>query len=337
MLNTVAEPSAGAMACVPLDIAVGVLVDPDGRLLIAQRRAGTPGAGCWEFPGGKREGDEAMTRCLARELEEEIGVRDCRATPVIRFTHDRGVIPVRLHVWRIDAWSGEARGCEGQRLAWVTREALAAYDLLPATDVILNALFLPERYVITPAFSGSDPARWWAALDRLIDAAAPLLRLRDAALEDRAYARLAADVVERARDSSTQVLVDRSPRLCETVGAQGLHWSSTRLRSHGRPRGLGDRLFAVSVHDEAELQAAADVQADFAVLSPVAATATHPHAQALGWARWQAIRADHALPVYALGGLGAGDIDTARARGAQGVAAIRGFWPSPRPSSGPPA
>ena len=75
---------------------------------------------------------------------------------------------------------------------------------------------------------------------------------------------------------------------------------------------------------------AADRGADFAVLSPVAATATHPGAVPLGWDGWAAARADHALPVYALGGLGSDDLDVAARHNAQGVAAIRGFWPATR-------
>jgi 8-oxo-dGTP diphosphatase len=313
----------------PLDIAVGILVDDAGRLLIARRRAGTPGAGLWEFPGGKREGDEPMRDCLARELAEEIGVSDCRLdTPLIRFTHTKGERPVRLHVWRIDHWQGEPRGLEGQELAWAERDSLADYTLLPATDVILCALDLPSRYAITPALSAAEPHRWWARLERLLEQPhTRLLRLRDQGLDDAAYQALAAQVVEAAHQRDVAVLVDRSLSLCQAVGADGLHWPVARLIETGRPQLAPGRLLAVSAHTRSDLAAAAERGADFAVLSPVAATPTHPGAQALGWDGWAAARADHALPVYALGGLGEADLPTARRHNAQGVAAIRAFWP----------
>lgn len=330
MPNTVADRATkdASDTPAPIDIAVGVLIDGDGRLLIAQRRPGTPGAGCWEFPGGKREGDEAMADCLARELAEEIGVRDCRGEQMIRFSHAKGERPVRLHVWRIDQWQGKPEGLEGQSLAWVERDRLSDHVLLPATDVILRALDLPRRYAITPALSAADPHAWWTRLDALLaDDRVDLLRLRDARLEDPAYQTLAGEVVARAHHNGVRVLLDRSAALCEAVGADGLHWPVARLIARGRPALAQQAIFAVSAHTSQDLIAAAVRGADCATLSPVAATTSHPGAAPLGWDGWQTIRADHALPVYALGGLGRDDIETAIAHNAQGVAAIRGFWP----------
>ena len=82
-----------------------------------------------------------------------------------------------------------------------------------------------------------------------------------------------------------------------------------------------------SCHDARDLQRAADLGLDYALLAPVQPTATHPEAQSLGWARFAELADRAALPVYALGGLGPADLDTAIQHGAQGVAAIRGLWP----------
>lgn len=305
---------------------MGVLVADDGRLLIAQRRAGTPGAGCWEFPGGKREPGETLRDCLARELAEEIGVQDISAEPLIRFAHDHGAKPVRLHVWRVDRWSGKVHGRENQRMRWVTRAALSAVDLLPATDAILHALFLPRRYLITPAVAPQGQALWLTRLDAALAAGIRLIRLRDHALDDAAYAALAAQVVARAHARGARVLIDRDRHLLAASGADGLHWPAARLASQGRPARAHCHLLAVSAHNGRELEKACRLGADFAVLSPVAPTPSHPEAAPLGWPNWARERADHALPVYALGGLDAEDIDTARTHNAQGVAAIRGFW-----------
>jgi 8-oxo-dGTP diphosphatase len=85
---------------------------------------------------------------------------------------------------------------------------------------------------------------------------------------------------------------------------------------------------AVSAHHGEELAQAAALGADFATLSPVAATTSHADVQPLGWSGWAAQRAEYALPVYALGGMTAADSARAQQANAQGVAAIRGFWPT---------
>ncbi|RJS92201.1 Nudix family hydrolase [Salinisphaera sp. Q1T1-3] len=319
---------------VPIDIAVGVLVDSRGRVLIARRRPDTPGAGFWEFPGGKREPDESIETCLSRELAEEIGVTNLRSRPLIRFTHDRGPRPVRLHVARIDQWTGEAAGREGQAVRWCDRDALSGVELLPATDVILAALSLPPVYLITPPVGRTREAResWFSALDRALrhqgtPDTPPMLRLRQPQLEDDDYAALARDVLVRARPFSARVLLDRSAALVERLNAHGLHWSARRAqRADDRPIGR-DRWFAVSTHDSDELAHAETLGADFATLSPVARTASHPEARPLGWPAFEAYRGERALSVYALGGLGPTDLAPALDHYAQGVAGIREFWP----------
>ena len=52
------------------EVAVGVIVQPDGRYLLAQRPEGKPYAGYWEFPGGKLEAGESIEAALARKLHE---------------------------------------------------------------------------------------------------------------------------------------------------------------------------------------------------------------------------------------------------------------------------
>lgn len=319
-------PSTAASAA-PIDIAVGVVVNPAGRLLIAERRPNTPGAGYWEFPGGKREAGETALACLERELAEEIGITGLRATPLIRFAHDRGPRPVRLHVWRVHDWTGTPGGREGQAIRWVERADLPVAELLPATEVIIAALDLPRRYLLTPPLASQGRTAWLASLDAALAGGIRLLRLRDPALPADTYAELARAVIARAHAHGAKVLLDRDPDMVVALGADGLHWPARRLDDCGeRPLGAACR-FAVSAHDGEQLAAAARLGADFATLSPVVATASHPGAAPLGWPDFERLRADHALPVYALGGLGAADCAAALAHNAQGVAAIRGFWP----------
>lgn len=310
-----------------LDIAVGVLVDSAGRVLIARRRAHTPGAGFWEFPGGKREAGEAIDVCLARELAEEIGIDVKHGQPLVRFAHDRGPRPVRLHVWRIDDWQGQPSGLEGQVVRWAEPGTLDLSTLLPATEVIINALRLPPRYLITPGLADGDPAAWLSGIDRALADGIRLIRMRDPALDDAAYERLTGAVVERVHAAGAQVLVDRDVALMQRVDADGLHWPAQQVIDAAQ-RPVDRRFWYVaSAHDGDDLRQAATAGADFATLSPVQPSLTHPDTPALGWAGFAEQRGDQAVPVYALGGLSGADLDTAAAYNAQGVAAIRGFWP----------
>lgn len=86
------------------------------------------------------------------------------------------------------------------------------------------------------------------------------------------------------------------------------------------------RLAVASVHDAVQLAHAAALGFDAAVLGPVLVTATHPGAATLGWQGFAAIRGDVALPVLAIGGLDATQLDAARQANAQGIAAISAYW-----------
>lgn len=241
---------------------------------------------------------------------------------------------MRLHVARIDNWTGAPAGQEGQEVQWRAQNTLDEVELLPATNVILAALNLPPLYIVTPPIGRGRNARqsWFEALDRALrthagESAKAFLRLRQPQLDDDDYAELAKRVIEHARRQRARVLLDRSVSLVERLGAAGLHCSTRRAaRMDKRPIGQG-YWFGVSTHDADELAHAADIGADFATLSPVAATETHPETAPMGWPGFEEARGEAALPVYALGGMRPDDLATARDHYAQGVAGIRGFWP----------
>jgi 8-oxo-dGTP diphosphatase len=94
-----------------------------------------------------------------------------------------------------------------------------------------------------------------------------------------------------------------------------------------RRPGLPGELVGASCHDAAELTQAVAFGLDYALLSPVKATTSHPSANPLGWSRFSALVDPIPLPVYALGGLTPADLAEAVRHGAQGIAAIRGLWP----------
>ena len=293
---------------------------------MARRPARVHQGGLWEFPGGKVEDGETPWEALRREIREELGLEVHKARPLIQLPHDYPEQSVLLDVWRVTAYSGKAWGREGQPLRWVAPAALGALDFPAANLPIINALSLPDRYLITPSFCDEQ-----ALLGRLaaLAPAYPLIQLRAPQCPQAGFADLARRVMAVCAARGARLLLNCEPALAQELGADGVHLNSRRLMALSRrplPRG---RWVAASCHDEAELARAAALGVDFVVLSPLAATASHPGRAPLGWARFRELAREVALPVYALGGLGAGDLSRAWAAGAQGVAAIRAFWSQP--------
>lgn len=123
-------------------VAACALVDPDGRVLLAQRPEGKSLAGLWEFPGGKVEAGETPEACLIRELREELGVdtwASCLA-PLSFASHAYPDFHLLMPLYVCRRWTGTARGREGQRLAWARPQALADYPMPPADVPLVAAL-----------------------------------------------------------------------------------------------------------------------------------------------------------------------------------------------------
>ena len=110
------------------------LIDPDGRVLVAQRPEGKSLAGLWEFPGGKVEQGESPETALIRELKEELGIdtwKSCLA-PLTFASHSYDDFHLLMPLFACRRWEGIARGVEGQNLAWVRPEKLRDYPMPPA-------------------------------------------------------------------------------------------------------------------------------------------------------------------------------------------------------------
>lgn len=302
-------------------VACGVLQRADGHVLLAQRPPGKLAAGKWEFPGGKIESGETAHAALARELREELGIDVTRARPLIRFTHAYSDRVVTLDTWLITAWQHEIQAIEGQRFAWHAPDAAIALDLLPTVQPILAALRLPTDYVFTPA--DADEIRIRDGLRHL--PAACLLRLRLPLLDDVAYVELARAVIADARGTDLRVVLDRGPAMAESCGAAGWHQTQAGL-SGGAETAAPGLLRLASCHDAASLQRAREIGCDAVVLGSVRPTSSHPGGATLGWDGFSALAGNANLPVYALGGVGPQDRDSAFAHHAQGVAGISAYW-----------
>jgi 8-oxo-dGTP diphosphatase len=121
-------------------VAVGVLIDDEGRVLVSRRAADAHQGGLWEFPGGKVEVDESVSDALSRELREELGIQIGASERLMTIEHDYGDKKVKLDVHRIKSWQGEARGLEGQPLAWQLPVDLSQWSFPAANTPILARL-----------------------------------------------------------------------------------------------------------------------------------------------------------------------------------------------------
>ena len=100
------------------EVAVGILIRSDGAVLFTSRPKGKPYTGYWEFPGGKLESGEDITQALARELEEELGIRIAAAYPWQMTEHHYEHASVRLHWCKVLQWQGDLQMREGQNASW---------------------------------------------------------------------------------------------------------------------------------------------------------------------------------------------------------------------------
>ena len=123
-------------------VAAVALIDPDGRVLLAQRPEGKSMAGLWEFPGGKVEPGETPEAALIRELHEELGIEtwtSCLA-PLTFASHSYDHFHLLMPVYACRKWQGIVQPQEGQKLAWVRSADLRSYDMPPADIPLIPAL-----------------------------------------------------------------------------------------------------------------------------------------------------------------------------------------------------
>lgn len=124
----------------PVHVAVGVILDDQGRILLSKRAVDAHQGGLWEFPGGKVEVGETIQSALARELAEELGIVVQRSSPLVEIRHQYADKSVLLDVYTVWQFSGEAAGLEGQPVAWVEPANLEKYEFPDANEAIVTAV-----------------------------------------------------------------------------------------------------------------------------------------------------------------------------------------------------
>tara|TARA_R110002095_G_C4214888_1_gene236441 strand:- start:148 stop:1071 length:924 start_codon:yes stop_codon:yes gene_type:complete len=306
-----------------LKVAVGVITNQLGEVLISKRAAHAHQGGLWEFPGGKLEPEESGYEALKRELFEELNISISSAKPLVEIHHQYEDLSVHLDVYTVDNFQGEARGMENQALKWVTVAELKNYSFPTANKRIIETLHLPHFYPIVDESIGGS-STMLAHLDDLIARGYTMIQWRAHSLNVEDYTSLAKRAMQLCEKTGVRLFLNTDIDLAIELNAQGVHLSAHHLDTPCQQ--VPDSIqLAVSCHTLKELERAHDMGALFALLSPVCETKSHPDEKPLGWGGLAKLAGLSAIPVYALGGVGPEDIKLALLNGAQGISGIRAF------------
>lgn len=305
-------------------VAVGVIRDTDGRVLVSRRAEHLHQGGLWEFPGGKREAGETIREALQRELHEELGIRVTCAEPFLRISHDYPDKSVLLDVWQVTAFEGTPQGLQGQPLSWLPVKELTRYTFPPANRPIITALRLPRQMLVTGEWRNLQTFEH--RLGRALRNGIRLVQLRAHGLNETEYLQLCARTDNLCRQFGALWVANTDVSIQEGLGADGLHLTSARLMTCTErpvPRSV---LFGASCHSLEEIRHAERVDADYITLGPVLPTASHPGAVTLGMEGFARLCGSSGLPVFALGGMHPELLGKVTDAGGFGLAGIGCYW-----------
>lgn len=317
MQNTEAEPV--------VHVAVALILNSSGQVLLSKRPPSAHQGNLWEFPGGKVNIDEPAYDALVREIQEELGLVIKRATPIMRIPHAYPDKSVLLDVWRVDNFTGAPVGLEGQPVIWCSTGELDKLSFPAANNKITAMINLPEIYGITPTVS--DKAKeFFQKLDAGIKKGLRLVQVRQPKMNKNQLESFTKQVLTACEPFGARVLVNSDPDHALQIGAHGVHLSSSQLKLLPEKPLHGDLMVSASCHNEQELKKAELIGTDFVVLSPVKFTNSHPDTIPMGWEEFSRLATACNLPVYALGGMTKDDIPEAKLAGAVGVSILSGLW-----------
>ncbi len=223
-------------------VVAAALFDRAGRVLLADRPAGKHMAGHWEFPGGKRGPAEGGRAARDRELAEELGSEVRAARPWASVSHDYADRGIDLTLWLVEAWRGEPRALDGQRLAWVSPRDLGDWAILEADQPFVRALRAlaavpmgealmtePQTFAVRNPRTGEADYRFTAPTAAELTRTIAALRAQQPAWRDAGLARrievvqrFRAELTARAGEIAAALTVDTGRHLIELGEAQAV-------------------------------------------------------------------------------------------------------------------
>lgn len=307
-------------------VAVALIQNSDGQVLLSKRAANAHQGNLWEFPGGKINIGESVFDALVREIQEELGLEIKSAIPVMRIPHNYSDKRVLLDVWQVESYKGEPDGMEEQPIQWCAINDLFKLEFPEANLNIVNMLKLPSIYGITPN-AIDDVDSFLPKLDAALKRGVSLIQVRQPKMSKDELESFTKQVLKICSQySDVQIMLNTDIEHAKQTGVNGVHLSSGQLKALPEKQISAEMLISASCHNEAELKKAELIGADFVVLSPAKYTKSHPDTIPLGWEKFKELATTCNLPVYALGGMSEDDIDDARAAGAVGVSILSGLW-----------
>ena len=307
-----------------IEVAAAVIRGADGRLLLTRRAERAIQGGLWEFPGGKVQPGENLIQALSRELLEELGIAVTGCQPLISVLHTYPEFTVRLNVFHVTHWQGNPQAQEGQPLGWFEEGELDDLPMPAADRPVIGAVRLPSSYPITPG--GPVDADWWRKFQHGMECGYRMVQLRVKGIAPHQLREIAERAAGLAHQFHCKLILNGPTDWVDELGLAGAHLSSAELMSQKR-RPLAKRfLVGASCHTLEELRHAEKIGADWACLSPVNPTTSHPASAPLGLETFSSWVSEVRLPVYGLGGLTEADIPAIRSAGGQGVAGLSAFW-----------
>ena len=304
-----------------LHVAVGVIKNTQGEVLIALRPKTVHQGGLWEFSGGKVEQGETVQQALVRELQEELNITVQASQPLIKIQHHYDDFKVLLDVWTVTQFTGQAQGLEGQPIKWVKCHELIQYPFPEANKAIVTAAQLPSDYAI---LNGDDTAILLVDLVMILNKGITLIQARVKGLSEQDAIEFFALAIPLCQQYNAILLINSAVKNYQQFMIDGLHLTAFDLLTlTEKPQGY--HWVSASCHNAEELQQAEKLNLDFVVIAPVLKTVTHPEKSPLGWQAFEALTARVNLPVYALGGLSQAEKQAAQACGAIGIAGIRSY------------
>lgn len=316
----------------PVHVAVAIIINDSNQILLARRPQGVHLEGLWEFPGGKIHHGESVRAAISRELMEEVGLYDLQTRPLITIRHNYPQQSLILHAWLVYQWRGMPAGREGQSITWASISTLPEYLMPPPDRFMINALQLPSLYLVTNGPGGVPLEYYLATLEDCLKAGARLVQLRGQDEFYRSNQAVITHTLAVCQRYDARLMLNSDPAMAANMGAHGVHLSARSLMQLDQHPLDKSFLLAASCHNRQELEQAGRIGADFAVLSPVMHTASHPGAKPLGWDKFKELVEYADVPVYALGGMQAHHLEESWQYGGQGIAMLSAVWSAATPA-----
>lgn len=307
-------------------VAVGVIYNSTkDKVLISKRLNNQHLAGYWEFPGGKVESNENVKTALKRELFEELGIIVSKAETFTSVSHDYSNKKVLLDVWKVTDWSGIPESRENQEFCWASICELNNYKFPDANKYIIQSISLAPMYVISKE-SYENYSHLYSVTEDCFIAGLKLFQLRLNVDDNKSIQKIVKTLSGVANKYNSKIILNGSATDIEKYPVDGIHLNTNELMRHENRPISEEYILGASCHNKEELFKAAEIKVNYAFLSPVQFTASHPEALAIGWERFKSLINEINFPVYALGGMMPADLETAKTYGAFGIAMLGSVW-----------